>query len=262
MKTIKILLIAVLFIGAYSASAQWTTVGTNTTTTNFVGVGYTTTPDATFNIGLAVNKDFYAFGRGFFGGNLKPFSATQRWDFGWGPMKGANVEFYSLTHAVSPGQMRFIFGAPGVGNINYKHYNGSSYDSYLFINHNGNVGIGTETPSSKLSVNGVISCTSLASTGAVSCTNISANGKITTKEVEVTLSGWPDYVFNEDYKLTPLSDVETFIKENKHLPGIKSAKELEENGVSLGEMNKQLMQKVEELTLYVIRLQKEVDALK
>lgn len=126
----------------------------------------------------------------------------------------------------------------------------------------GKVGIGTTAPETKLDVDGIITCSSVVSDGEVVCTDISANGKIITQEVEVTLSGWPDYVFEDNYQLSPLNDVERFIKENGHLPGIKPAEEIEADGLSLGEMNKQLMQKVEELTLYMIQLQKEVEKLK
>ena len=88
------------------------------------------------------------------------------------------------------------------------------------------------------------------------------DGLLQAKEVKVTLSGWPDYVFGEDYKLISLGETEQFIKENGHLPGVPSAQEVEERGLSLGEMNARLMQKVEELTLHVIELQKQIDELK
>jgi len=88
------------------------------------------------------------------------------------------------------------------------------------------------------------------------------NGLLQAKEVKVTLSGWPDYVFGEDYKLMSLDETEKFINENGHLPGVPSAQEVEEEGLSLGEMNARLMQKVEELTLHVIELQKQIEELK
>jgi hypothetical protein len=88
------------------------------------------------------------------------------------------------------------------------------------------------------------------------------NGKIKVKEIEVALVPWPDFVFNSDYKLKPLAEVESFILENKHLPGVPTQAEIENNGLNLGEMNATLMQKVEELTLYVISLQKQIDELK
>jgi hypothetical protein len=106
----------------------------------------------------------------------------------------------------------------------------------VIVDYAGNVGIGTITPTEKLSVNGTIKA----------------------KEVKVE-TNWSDFVFEEDYKLQPLSEVESFIKENKHLPDIPSETEVKENGVSLGEMDAKLLQKIEELTLYVIEMQKELD---
>lgn len=99
---------------------------------------------------------------------------------------------------------------------------------------NGNVGIGTLKPAEKLSV----------------------NGNIRSKEVKVEAVNWPDYVFEEDYKIKSLEDLEKYIKTNKHLPEVPSAKEISVNGLELGEMNKALMKKVEELTLYLIEQNK------
>lgn len=70
------------------------------------------------------------------------------------------------------------------------------------------------------------------------------------------------FVFEEDYALMPLNDVEKYIKENKHLPGIPKATEIEANGVSLGESQSQLLLKIEELTLHVIAQNKEIQTLK
>ena len=72
---------------------------------------------------------------------------------------------------------------------------------------------------------------------------------------------WPDYVFAEDYNLIELEKVEHYIQENNHLPGVPSAQEVEEEGVSLGKMNKVLLEKVEELTLYMIEMNKKNEAL-
>ena len=80
-------------------------------------------------------------------------------------------------------------------------------------------------------------------------------GGIMTEKVKVALrssSNWADYVFEKDYNLMSLSEVEKFVNENKHLPGIQSAKELAENGIDLGEMQSKQMEKIEELTLYII----------
>jgi hypothetical protein len=93
---------------------------------------------------------------------------------------------------------------------------------------------------------------------------LAVNGKIGAKEVQVenTSSTWADYVFKSDYNLMPLTEVESFIKSNQHLPEIPSAEEVKENGHKLGEMDVLLLKKVEELTLYIIDLKKEVDAVK
>ena len=106
----------------------------------------------------------------------------------------------------------------------------------VFLDSDGTVGIGTsDTKGYKLGVDGSIVC----------------------EELKVKLSqNWPDYVFADDYKLPSLKEVENSIQQNKHLPGIPSAKEIHEEGINVGEMQKLLMQKIEELTLYVIDLEK------
>ena len=89
-----------------------------------------------------------------------------------------------------------------------------------------------------------------------------AQGNMKVKELRVTLTDWPDFVFGDGYRLAPLTEVEDYISENGHLPQMPSAAEVEENGADLGEMNRLLLQKVEELTLYVIDLQKQIEELK
>jgi len=101
----------------------------------------------------------------------------------------------------------------------------------------GNLGIGTTNPDQKLTV----------------------NGKIHATEVIVDLAIPADYVFKPTYKLMPLHEVEQFVKTNSHLPEIPSAAEITENGLSMGEMQNKLLQKVEELTLYIISQQKTID---
>ena len=78
-------------------------------------------------------------------------------------------------------------------------------------------------------------------------------------KVDLNVPG-PDYVFEKNYDLRPLTEVEAYINQNKHLPEIPAAKEMEKDGVNLGEMNMMLLKKVEELTLYMIDLKKENEA--
>ncbi len=117
---------------------------------------------------------------------------------------------------------------------------------------NGKIGIGTTNPDEMLTV----------------------KGKIHTQEVLVDLNGAvaPDYVFqkyyegfsslNPEYEMISLEELELFLKENHHLPGIPSSAKMNESGISLKEMNLKLLQKIEELTLYVLEQQKEIEALK
>lgn len=92
---------------------------------------------------------------------------------------------------------------------------------------------------------------------------LSVEGKVIATDFTTSaIVNWPDYVFADEYKLKPLADVRKFISENKHLPGIPAAAEIEKNGIQLGDMSKRLMEKVEELTLYIINMQEQIDNLK
>lgn len=90
---------------------------------------------------------------------------------------------------------------------------------------------------------------------------LSVNGTIRSKEVIVE-TGWADYVFANDYRLRPLSELEAFITEYKHLPNIPSAKEIEQQGLHVGDVQKRMMEKIEEMALYIIALKKEIDDLR
>ncbi len=85
---------------------------------------------------------------------------------------------------------------------------------------------------------------------------LAVEGTIGARELVVETGTWSDFVFEEDYNLPTLQEVEAHIKEKGHLPDIPSEKEVMENGISVGEMNAKLLQKIEELTLYVIEQQK------
>jgi hypothetical protein len=108
------------------------------------------------------------------------------------------------------------------------------------LNELGNVGIGTANPAGY---------------------RLAVNGKIRAKEIKVE-TGWSDFVFEKEYQLPTLKEVEKHIKQKGHLKDIPSAKEVAKNGVLLGEMNSKLLLKIEELTLYAIKQQKEIEKLK
>lgn len=137
-------------------------------------------------------------------------------------------------------------------------YRGGSWDTYLqfltsaysntggepvvrmHISGDGNVGIGTTAPQAKLAV----------------------AGDVFAKKVKVTQIGWPDYVFDASYELPSLQELAEYIKAAGHLPGVPQATAIEKDGLDVGEMQKIQMEKIEELTLYMIALKKENDLLK
>ena len=91
---------------------------------------------------------------------------------------------------------------------------------------------------------------------------LESDGLLRTREIKVDVNSWPDYVFNDRYNLMPLDDLEVYIKSNGHLPNIPSENEMKQNGMNVAETNVFLMEKIEELTLYVIELNKEIEELK
>lgn len=157
---------------------------------------------------------------------------------GGGPNFG--IEWYTSSWASGYGH-KIYNTDPGTGwtdlRIAARHNSGSWTDMMTFTS-TGNIGIGTTNPGTfKLAV----------------------EGKIGAREVRVTLQNpWPDYVFHKKYTLLPLSELEKFIHLNNHLPNIPSAQQIKEGGgVDLGDISTKLLEKIEELTLYVIELKKE-----
>lgn len=141
-------------------------------------------------------------------------------------------------------------------------WSNSNSNNYLVLQPSwGNTGVGTYSPNAKFHVNGamlignsssrIATGYSLSVTGRIMCTDITSS----------PTSSWPDYVFDKEYKIMPLEELEAAINKNKHLPNIPSAREIEANGIQLGEMSRKTMEKIEELTLYIIELNKKNQAL-
>jgi hypothetical protein len=167
-------------------------------------------------------------------------------------MGGTGINFYTANEVAFGGA---IFPT----DTSLVIWSNSNANNYLVFQPSwGNTGVGTYTPNAKFHVNGV---QLIGNNSAVPATGyqLSVDGKIIAEEVKVQLStSWPDYVFADDYRLMPLDELEKSIKQNKHLPNIPSAAAVTaEKGIELGEMNRKLVEKIEELTLYILQLKKE-----
>ena len=130
------------------------------------------------------------------------------------------------------------------GNSGIRMFTNGNANPVLSIGANGYVGIGLPA-------------------GKVADEMLTVYGTVHARRVKVNLAGpLADYVFDKNYKLMDLKDVESYVNEHSHLPEVPSASEVANNGMDLGEMQNKMLQKIEELTLYVIKQQKEIDELK
>lgn len=169
-------------------------------------------------------------------------------NFSWHAQKfsdGQGQEYYDVFIKTPPAHVGFtfmfrgtdfeIYGTKSETPQNNIIWSSTTHpQSIAFFVGNGNIGFGTLEPTEKLSV----------------------NGNIRAKEIKVESSNWPDYVFSSSHEKPSLKDLEIYINDNKHLPEIPSAKQVEDEGLSLGEMNALLLKKIEELTLYMIEQDK------
>ena len=227
MKTIP--LITLFCFPLSIALAQWTDSGNNLTTMDNVGIG-NTNPLHRLDISGNVKISGALLG----GWPTSALALRQNTgstnSYSWIEMWG--------DHATRQGEL-VLAGKYIVLRANST--NTSIGDEVVWVRDNGNVGIGTSAPDAKLAV----------------------NGDIHAEEVRVDLNvPGPDYVFEANYELPSLSSIQNYIEVHHHLPEIPSAKEMEENGIELSEMNMLLLKKIEELTLYTLEQEKKIEELK
>nr|WP_298925355.1 hypothetical protein [uncultured Allomuricauda sp.] len=275
-----------LLNGTALQNSPWNTSGNNTFyNTGNVGIG---TNNPNFNLDIA--------------GSLNATSIFLNGSAIEGPVwsLNGNDSFYNTGNVgIGTNTPNFTLDVNGSLNATSIFLNGSAIEGPVWsLNGNdtfyntGNVGIGTNTPNFTLDVDGSLNATSIFLNGSAvqssqwtttgndvsySSGNVGIGiatvpagyslavvGSIITEGVTVKLQsdGWPDFVFEKDYLLPSLKSIENYIQKNGHLPNIPSASEIGKNGIHLGEMDAKLLQKIEELTLYTIQQQKEIDSLK
>lgn len=204
-----------------------------------VGIG-TSNPTELFNVNGNAQLDRLRLGNAVFSGNSR--NSINSFNTGQDPNLHTGwiaADFGGSDNASD----RLVIGSGFGGRtvIGTHNYNLTQWGGDLIINPTGSrVGIGTYEPKEMLSV----------------------NGKISAIEIRVNGQGAPDYVFEDNYKVATLNELESYIKANKHLPEVPSAKEFERDGIAIGEMNKLLLKKIEELTLHLIEQKKDIDQIK
>lgn len=170
---------------------------------------------------------------------------------------GSRIELYAGAATGREGNISFVSGGPttslaGPTGISYYHHNSatSTYTNLMHIWNNGKVTIGS-------GIDAWIQNPTHTPDGYLLYVQ---KGILTEKlKVQNTTDPWSDFVFNDDYELMPLSQLETYVTTNKHLPEIPSADEVKENGIDVASMDAKLLQKIEELTLYLIKQQKQIE---
>lgn len=168
---------------------------------------------------------------------------------------GTGINFYTSNEAAFGGA---IFPT----DTSLVLWSNSNSNNYLVFQPSwGNTGVGTYTPNAKFHLNGAMLVGNNSQRIATGY-EVSVDGEIMCENLTMQNStSWPDYVFESDYKLMPLADLEKSIRQNKHLPNVPSAAEVDAHGINMGVMSKAYMEKIEELTLYIIQLKKEIDQL-
>lgn len=259
----------------------------------------TSTSASTFTSSLEWYKKTNVFGAGFEMNDPTIAGSTRRminfYDlFGWSPELTPNYDtaVFNIVDRDNKERLRFISrkGSSGSGILQFTLNDKNGAEIFKIIDDaNENIGLQLAKPNSKVIIggylnyvpglnhklivqngsaliegniitNGSIGIGTENFTDGTDIYKLSVNGAMRASRVKVYTT-WADYVFEKDYYLPTLEEVEKHIAEKGHLQDIPSAKQVEDNGIELGEMNKLLLQKIEELTLYIIEINKEVKVL-
>lgn len=253
----RTIILGSFLLTVFAAQAQWTTTGTapntiTSTNTGMVGIG-TTTPGAALQVnskntaGVTITdiggqSGALNLGVVFGGGNYTSYSKV-----GDAVIRGMGSEKLLIAS----------LGGDQAGVTN-------SEKIVLLTNRL----VGGELPALKVFRNGNISMTASVLIGATAPTTahtdyrLAVDGKLIAKSFYLpTATEWPDFVFDKNYKLASLKEVEAYIQANHHLPALPSSEEIKESGINMGEIVTLQMQKIEELTLHMIELQKQNEKL-
>ncbi|MEO6038868.1 MAG: hypothetical protein ABIQ93_10675 [Saprospiraceae bacterium] len=226
-----------------------------------VGIG-TVTPDAAFllTIGGDTRIDGKTYVNGRLGvGNVAPAEALDV--TGNALLSGnATVGGQTTTNSLAVTTNATVGGSTTTNSLAVT--TGATVGTNLNVTNNSTTGSLNVTTNATVNGNATVLQKMSVGTATQSPTyNLSVQGGIISDEVRVQLQPWPDYVFEADYTLQPLSEVEKYVQEHKHLPGIVTAQEVAENGLDLGQSEKAQMEKIEELYLHLIAMEKRLNAL-
>lgn len=266
MKSFNLKFVTTAIIGLALASSSYGQVGfsgTNNSGTNATALGFETTATGQYSTALGF-RSTASGGQSFAAGHWSTASGTYSFGLGARAVAAGNHSMAFGLDVRANSLLSMIIGnGTGNGSANAMHNN---IPNSLMIGFNSTIPTVFVGSSSGAGTTGRVGIGTTNTPTTIGSANISAyslyvKGGILTEELRVR-TGWADYVFLDDYKLTPLSEVAEFIEKNGHLPNVPSAAQVEEEGIEMGEITKVQQEKIEELTLYVIELQKQLDQLK